>query len=69
MFHYTTQGTTRLGPATRGPSVGPPYPFTAQWVGTIRTMCFNIQNHCTLCTECICVSRMIHTMNSDYLPK
>jgi hypothetical protein len=37
--------------------------------GSICTICFNILKLCILPTVCVCVYRMILTINSDCLPK
>jgi hypothetical protein len=34
----------------------------------ICTTCLNIKENCILPTQCICVFRMILTINSDYFP-
>jgi hypothetical protein len=38
-------------------------------VVTIYTICFNIPELCILFTQCICVFRMVLTINSDCFPK
>jgi hypothetical protein len=38
-------------------------------VFTMCTICFNVLKLCILPTQCICVLRMVLTINSDYFPK
>jgi hypothetical protein len=44
-------------------------PFKVQWPLYVCTTCFNTLKLCILPTQCICVFRMVVTINSDFYPK